>query len=500
MSKVAPATKKPSSTTSIEKIADGGYGEEILSTDLVSESELKRIQRKIDLRIMPWICLTYMFMRLNVNTVGNIAIINAEQKHDIKTQLHLSPSQWAWVISCFYYTYMGIEPFSTLMMKKTSPSFWISRIMVSWGIVACCGAAVQNYAGLITIRTLLGAAEGGFFPCILYYLAFWFRPEEITLRICFMLACNLFQSSGFISYGVAFADGHGHLAGWRWLFIIEGLPPIVLGLLTIFILPDYPDSKATAKFLTEQERHIIKERLYDGAPEKTSATWNTRQAIDVLWNPTFWSFAGIWVGNALGNPTPSFVLPTVIFELGFTNSNISNVLTVPTSVAIFLTLVTCAIMVRKDIWNPFCVAFIRKDVPFDFKLPNVDIHLVQIINLICCVILMTVKQPIVRYVFILIARSASNTVVNILWPSRVAALKGTTAVGLGIALSNVLSNIDGLIGPLIFSTVYGPSYHVSYSICAGILTVGIISIAVTGALVGRPVFRPLQALNSSHVE
>ncbi|GAW06879.1 phthalate transporter [Lentinula edodes] len=103
-------------------------------------------------------------------------------------------------------------------------------------------------------------------------------------------------------------------------------------------------------------------------------------------------------------------------------------------------------MVRKDIWNPFCVAFI-----------------LQIINLICCVILMTVKQPIVRYVFILIARSASNTVVNILWPSRVAALKGTTAVGLGIALSNVLSNIDGLIGPLIFSTVYGPSYHVSQS-------------------------------------
>ncbi|KAJ3846476.1 major facilitator superfamily domain-containing protein [Lentinula lateritia] len=375
MSEVAPAAKKHSSTISIEKITDGGHGEESLSTDLVSESELKRIQRKIDLRIMPWICLTYMFMRLNVNTVGNIAIVNAEQKHDIKTQLHLSPPQWAWVISCFYYTYMGRE--QTKFLDFT--------------------------------YHVLGAAEGGFFPCILYYLAFWFRPEEITLRICFMLACstfsgiittsvNLFQSSGFISYGVAFADGHGHLAGWRWLFIIEGLPPIVLGLFTIFVLPDYPDSKATA-----------------------NATWNTRQAIDVLWNPTFWSFAGIWVGNALGNPTPSFVLPTVIFEL------------------------------------------------------------VQIINLICCVILMTVKQPIVRYVFILIARSASNTVVNILWPSRVAALKGTTAVGLGIALSNVLSNIDGLIGPLIFS-------------------IGIISIAVTGALVGRPVFRPLKALNPRHVE
>ncbi|KAJ3999204.1 major facilitator superfamily domain-containing protein [Lentinula boryana] len=474
MSEAIHDTEKALETSSLSKIDDEGDGEEDLNATSVTEDELKRIQRKIDLRIMPWICLTYMFMRLNVNTVGNIAIVNTEQKHDIKTQLHLSPSQWAWVISCFYYTYMGIEPFSTLMMKKTSPSFWISRIMVSWGIVACCGAAVQNYGGLITVRTLLGATEGGFFPCILYYLAFWFRPEEITLRICFMLACSTFSGiiSGFISYGVAFADDRGHLSGWRWLFIIEGLPPIILGLLTILVLPDYPDSKATAKFLTERERHIIKERLYDGAPEKSSRTWNTRQAIDVLWNPTFWSFAGIWVGNALGNPTPSFVLPTVIFELGFTNSNISNVLTVPTSVAIFFTLVTCAIMVRKDIWNPFCVAFV-----------------LQLINLICCIILMTVKQPIVRYIFILIARSASNTVVNILWPSRVAALRGTTAVGLGIALSNVLSNIDGLIGPLIFSTVYGPSYHVSYSICAGILSVGIVSIVVTGALVGRPVLR-----------
>ncbi|KIK59511.1 hypothetical protein GYMLUDRAFT_74425 [Collybiopsis luxurians FD-317 M1] len=455
----------PLPSLSLEHVEDGKAS---LDASIVSEAELKRIQRKIDWHIMPWICVTYMFMRLNVNGIGNIAIVNTEQKHDIKTELHLDPSQWAWVISCFYYTYMFIEPVSTLMMKKTTPSIWISRIMVSWGIVACCGAAVQNYGGLITIRTLLGAMEGGYFPCILYFLSFWFQPREITLRICFMIACSTFSGiiSGFISYGVAFADGR--LAGWRWLFIIEGIPPIILGILTVFVLPDYPE---TVKFLTDEEKRVVTERLVDGAPTKTSKTWDTKQALGLFKDPTFWTFHGVWVTNSLGNPTPSFVLPTVIFQLGFTNSNISNVLTIPSSVAIFFTLVVCAYMAHKNKWNPFTVSFT-----------------LQITSLVCCVILMTVQQPIVRYIFILVARSCSNTVVNLLWPSRVEALKGTTAVGLGIAISNLVNQLDGLVGPRIFSTIYGPTYHVSFSVCAGLLSAGIIFIAVTAALVGRPVF------------
>ncbi|KAF5389875.1 hypothetical protein D9757_003570 [Collybiopsis confluens] len=471
----------PAPSLSLDRLEDQT---ESSSSSTIAEAELKKIQRKIDWHIMPWICLTYMFMRLNVSGIGNIAIVNIEQKHDIKTQLHLNPSQWAWVISCFYYTYMFIEPVSTLMMKKTSPSIWISRIMVSWGIVACCGAAVQNYGGLITVRTLLGAMEGGYFPCILYFLSFWFQPREITLRICFMIACSSFSGimsvphyyhfpfsifsfpivdmtsrdrSGFISYGVAFADGR----------LAEGIPPIILGVLTVFVLPDYPE---TVKFLDDTEKRIVTERLTDGAPSRSSPTWNKKQALGLFRDPTFWTFHGVWVTNSLGNPTPSFVLPTVILQLGFTNSNISNVLTIPSSVAIFFTMVICAYMAHKNKWNPFTVSFI-----------------LQIINLVCCIILMTVKQPIVRYIFILVARSCSNTVVNLLWPSRVEALKGTTAVGLGIAISNLVNQLDGLVGPRIFSTIYGPTYHVSFSVCAGLLSAGIIFIAVTALLVGRPV-------------
>jgi len=86
-----------------------------------------------DVRILPWICLTYLVMRVDISNISNAAIMNAEKGHDIKKQLHLSTQEWTWAIACFFYPYAAFEPISTLLMKKTTPSFWIGRIMITWG-------------------------------------------------------------------------------------------------------------------------------------------------------------------------------------------------------------------------------------------------------------------------------------------------------------------------------------------------------------------------------
>jgi MFS family permease len=170
--------------------------------------------------IAPLVCLVYLIMRIHVSNISNSAIINLEQGTGIRKQLgNLSSSQWAWALSIFYYPYMVFEPLSTLALKHFTPSVWMSRIMITWGIISMCQGATQNYAGILACRFFLGAAEAGFYPGVLYHLSFWYPTERLSLRIGFFYACGMFSGtiSGLLAYAISFMNGEGGLAGWRWV-------------------------------------------------------------------------------------------------------------------------------------------------------------------------------------------------------------------------------------------------------------------------------------------
>jgi len=119
----------------------------------VNPVTLKAAQKKVDRRIVLWYSFVYLIMKIHVSNVTNTAIMNVETDDDIRTQLGgLTSGQWAWVLSVFYYPYMFFEPLSTMMLKRFTPSVWMSRIMVTWGIISMCQGATQNYAGLIACR------------------------------------------------------------------------------------------------------------------------------------------------------------------------------------------------------------------------------------------------------------------------------------------------------------------------------------------------------------
>jgi hypothetical protein len=122
----------------------------------------KAAYRKVDIRILLWYSSVYLIMRIHVQNVTNSAIMNLESGHGIKQELGgLSSEQWAMVISIFYYPYMFLEPPATLLLKRFSPSKWMARIMITWGIISMCQGAAQSYAGLLVCRFFLGAAEAG---------------------------------------------------------------------------------------------------------------------------------------------------------------------------------------------------------------------------------------------------------------------------------------------------------------------------------------------------
>lgn len=214
----------------------------------------KAAYRKADIRLLLWYSFVYLIMRIHVQNVTNSAIMNLESGDGIRLQLGgLDSEQWAWVISIFYYPYMLFEPPATLLLKRFSPSKWMARIMITWGIISMCQGAAQNYAGILACRFFLGAAEAGydlastffvecskvltddhsFYPGVLYHLSFWYPSDAMALRIAFFYACGMFSGtiSGLLAYGISFMNGIGGLAGWRWMFILFVLITYNLNLL-----------------------------------------------------------------------------------------------------------------------------------------------------------------------------------------------------------------------------------------------------------------------------
>ncbi|XHF99884.1 hypothetical protein AWENTII_003369 [Aspergillus wentii] len=270
---------------------------------------LKQIHRQIDTRILLWYSFVYLIMRVDVTNISNAAIINIEEGNGIKKELgNLTSSQWAWALSIFYYPYLFFEPASTVLLKRWSPSVWMSRIMITWGIISMCQGATTNYAGILATRFFLGLAEAGFYPGVLFHLSFWYNPDELPLRLAFFYASGVFSGtiSGLLAYAVSFMNQAGGLSGWRWVFILE--------------------DPETSPLLSEPEKTLLLENLPDTAPNMSAKTFNWKEVKTLLSDPTFLSFSLLWITHGIGGWGISFVLPTVIYELGMTDTAVSQLM------------------------------------------------------------------------------------------------------------------------------------------------------------------------------
>lgn len=149
----------------------------------------------------------------------------------------------------------------------------------------------------------------------------------MALRLAFFYACGQFSGtiSGLLAYAISFMDGVGGLAGWRWVFVLEGIPALLCGAYTHFFLPDYPDE--TSKFLTDAEKEVILRSVPKTQPKAKAKTWDRAQAKALVRDPTFATFLMIWICHAIGGWGVSKVLPTVVYDLGMEGSAVSQLMT-----------------------------------------------------------------------------------------------------------------------------------------------------------------------------
>lgn len=322
------------------------------TTEIVNASSKfeRKLLRKIDYWLVGFYSLVYIFRVIDSANYSNAAIINLEAGTGIKKQLGFTPSQWAWTLSIFSYSYLIFEPTNTILLKFFRPSRWMFILIMAWGVSACCSAAAMNFSGMMCVRFAIGMAEAGFFPSVLYHYAFWYKPAEMPQRIAFFYSVGQISSalSGLLAYAISHMDQIGGLSGWRWLFLLEGLPAILLAFVAFF-LPDYPE---TANFLTEEERVYMKNRLASNAP-KGEKHWDWQSLKTMAKDPSLYTFSLFWISHGIGGFGVGFALPTVIYQLGFTTTAYSQLMNI----------VSIIHEGCQTGYLPVCIATIRFSVP-----------------------------------------------------------------------------------------------------------------------------------------
>lgn len=219
--------------------------------------EESRVFAKITWLLIPFMFLMYVVGYLDRINVGFAALT-------MKTDLKLSERAYGLGAGIFFAGYFFFELPSNLILERVGARRWIARIMVSWGILACAMMFIRGPISFNSLRFLLGAAEAGFFPGMVLYLTYWFPAKRRAQAMSVFLTSTAIAGvvGAPISAVCLSMNGIGHLAGWQWLFLLEGLPSIALGVVVLFYLPDGPRQ---AKWLSAAEKDWLDEHLRDAA-------------------------------------------------------------------------------------------------------------------------------------------------------------------------------------------------------------------------------------------
>ena len=178
----------------------------------------------------------------------------------MEEDLHLTPGDYTASLSIFFVSYALAEPLTNVLLRRFRPSVFIPGIMVLWGICMTTMGLCHNWAGLMTARFFLGLAEAGLFPGINFYLSCWYKRDELGIRaaVFFSAAAASGSFGGLLAAAIAQMDGIGGKTGWAWIFILEGLLTILIGIASLWLVFDFPDR---ARFLSDIDRARVIRRL-----------------------------------------------------------------------------------------------------------------------------------------------------------------------------------------------------------------------------------------------
>ncbi|KLU81095.1 high-affinity nicotinic acid transporter [Magnaporthiopsis poae ATCC 64411] len=414
-----------------------------VETQGFDEHATKRLLRKLDWHIIPFMSLIYLLCFLDRTNIGNARLDNLEQ------DLGLRGLQYNDCLAILFPFYIAAEIPSNMMMKRVRPSLWLAFIMVCWSASMIAQGFVRNYQGMLATRVFLGVFEGGLYPGVNYYITQWYPRPECGFRMALFFSAATLAGAfgGILARGIAEMSGVGGMAAWSWIFILEGLLSILVSFTAPWAIYDYP---AEAGFLTPAERTEVQRRLRADSGHLTDD-------FDLKY---VWQAIGDWkiyihmlICMAGFCPIYSFALflPTIIKNMGYTANNAQLMSVPPYVFACFFTIVTSYYADKLQRRGVFLMGF-------------------QLVGILGFGMLCGSGDASVQYAGTVFAAIGiyPQIPLGLAWNS--GNIGGSLKRGTGIAMQVMGGNCGGIIASYVYLTRDGPRFIIGHSILIGFIS------------------------------
>ncbi|GAA5895188.1 uncharacterized protein JCM6883_002346 [Sporobolomyces salmoneus] len=428
-------SSSPSLLEKQDHLANSGANSYALSDDSTNPvesisytlEEEKALVRKLDWKLIPGLTFLYLLSFLDRSNIGNAKA--AGMMTDIGLQ-H-KPEAYNTALALFFLGYVLFEIPANIVLKKFNPKLWLPTLTIAFGTCATLQCLVRNEPGFYAARFFMGVAEAGLFPGIVFVLSMFYQRKERTIRVSFFFGGAALAGAfgGLLGWGLA-TPGHingGGLPGWAWLFAIEGMFTVLIGVSAYWWIPGYPRE---AKFLSDRERSILISRLQsDGdSGDEEPFSWNgVWQALkDPLVNAYGWLFHAF----AFSLYSLSLFLPSIIAELGFASWK-AQLMTVPVYATAFVAILFFVFISRKIYRGP-------------------AIAIAGLIGIAGYIVILTTHTPGSRYagVFIAVIGIYSANALLLSWPSENVSPQTKRATSTGMQI--FIGDIGAIAGVLIY--------------------------------------------------
>jgi len=416
----------------------------------------KRLVRKLDRRMVPLVMGFYLLAYLDRSNIGNAKIAGMQDELG---------GSYTWYLTIFYISYIIFE-WLALMWKVLPPHYWATFCILGWGIVATLQSATFSWSGMMACRFFLGAFEAGYGPGVPYLLSFFYLRHELGVRVGFFLSAAPLATcfAGALAYGITSGNPHG-IANWRLLFLVEGIPSVIVASAAFFLLPDSPDKLST---LTPEEKLIAKAR---GVRQVGEAS--TKRVGHISWPDVLaaildlknWLTALMYFScNVSFSSLPVF-LPTIIAQMGYSNINAQGLSAPPYFLAFLLVIGTTYIADRT-------------------QQRGITIMCLSVIGAIGYILLATTEGTGPRYTGVYFAAAGVFPCIGNILPWVLNNQGSDTKRGTGIAILNIIGQCGPLLGTNVFPSSDEPYYRMGMWICASFMLFnGVLALSLRTLLV-----------------
>ncbi|KAF8635367.1 hypothetical protein AX15_000372 [Amanita polypyramis BW_CC] len=427
----------------LEDQSDDVVQEDVLSPETIAEEKL--LVSKLDKRILPITCLLYLFAYLDRSNLGNARLMglpNVLGKHGDPTGILFD-----WVNSAFFFSYILCQTPATVISKLYPPRMWMACCALGWGVTSTLMASGFSLGGLVTARVFLGIFEAGFGPAIPLYFSFFYTKKEMGLRMAywFGFAAVAGAFGGVLAFGVS--QVKAHIQNWRLLFIIEGVPTVILSIFTFFFLPNRPESTT---YLTDRERELAVARMNRATSGDTGAVVQKKHIWMALGDWRVWVAGVIYFALNCALASISAFLPTIIVSFGYSNAK-AQLFTIPPYAVSAVVLIIFSFASDK------------------LQIRGIPIVMASTISAIGYLLLLVVHyNRHVRYFAIFCITSGTYTSIGLILAWFAHNLGSETKKATGIPAFMAVGQCGSILGSHIYPKTDGPRYIRGFAVCCAL--------------------------------